>query len=78
MIIYNDRKNKENSKYICDRCKVELTIENKLAIWVETQKNNRVSKKKKWDFCNRCYRLLKRGIEKGGTNDNTNNSNSKE
>jgi len=75
MIVHKDYKDKLNSVYKCDRCKVALTIENKVAIYIGTHKKNI---KKKWDLCGRCYRLLVRGIEKGGTNDNTNNSNSKE
>ncbi len=74
MIIYNDRKNKSNSKYICDRCKKELAGAERISIYAEN--HNIKIKKKKWDFCTRCYRLLKRGVEKrntleGGTNENT-------
>mgnify|MGYP003305776189 CR=1 FL=1 len=66
MIIYNDRRNKKNSKYICDRCKKELTVEDKIAIYAENKKN----KKKKWDFCSRCYRSLERGVVTNDTREN--------
>lgn len=68
MIIYKDNKDKNNSKYICDRCKKELTVEDKIAIYAENQKRN--VKKKKWDFCLRCYRLLERGVTNDTRNDN--------
>ncbi len=75
MIAHKDYKDKQNSKYICDRCRTELTGEERVIIYVDCKKSTK-GFRKKWDFCTKCYRLLVRGVEKraiteGGTNDNT-------
>ena len=62
MLVYRDYKDKEKSKYLCDRCKIELTSSERFIISVEIVKTR--VKKKKYDFCQKCYRELERGIEK--------------
>lgn len=69
MIIHKDYKNKSNSVFMCDRCKTELTSEERVIIYVEHKKND-IGFRKEWDFCNKCYRSLKRGVERR-TNENT-------
>lgn len=72
MIIHKDYKDKSNSVFMCDRCKTEISGLERITIYAEN--HNIKGKSKKWDFCNRCYRSLKKGIEEGGTNENTKNN----
>ena len=62
MLVYIDNKNKEKSKYLCDRCKRNLTASERFIIYVEDTKAK--VKKKKYDFCSNCYKALERGVEK--------------
>jgi len=61
MIISKDYTDKRKSKYKCDRCKTEITIENKYAIYVKRKSGN---PKKKCDLCERCYKAFLRGVYK--------------
>lgn len=63
MLVKGDNKDKEKSKYLCDRCNKELTSSERFIIYVENVKLR--VKKKKYDFCDRCYKALERGVEKG-------------
>lgn len=47
------------TKYRCDRCDKEIGCNERVGIFVQTNKNP----KKKWDLCMKCYRALVRGIE---------------
>ena len=64
MIIFKDVTNKNNSVYICDRCKVRLEkgTDEIYTIYVKTTKDKNM--KKKWDLCEKDYRALCRGIKK--------------
>ena len=62
MLLYIDNKDKEKSKYLCDRCKRKLTASERFIIYVEDTKTK--VKKKKYDFCSNCYKALERGVEK--------------
>lgn len=73
MIAYRDYKATHNNKYICDRCKTELTGDERVIIYIDHKKNS-IGFRKEWDFCATCYRLLKKGVERR-TNGNTSNSN---
>lgn len=62
MLVSLNRLNKKENVYVCDRCNKQLNNDERLIITVNY--------KKKWDFCNKCYKALERGIRKGGkTND---------
>lgn len=58
---------KANNNYICDRCNKEISKEERKSIYVlEPQSGTRFnSPRKKWDFCQRCYAAMERGVEKG-------------
>ena len=62
MLVNIDYKDKEKSKYLCDRCKQELISNNRFIIYVENTKTK--VKKKKYDFCSKCFMALERGVEK--------------
>ena len=62
MIVRKDYKDKAKSVYICDRCQTELSIDNKVALYIGIYNRNM---KKKWDLCKRCYKALVKGIERG-------------
>lgn len=64
--------NNYEMKYYCDRkkCGKEMQQKDKYTIYIENynyitkglyRKN---AKRKMWDLCPRCYKMLKRGIEK--------------
>lgn len=61
MLIKSNHKDKTQSIYCCDRCKVNLKVSEKIAIYTSS-----LSKppKKRWDLCKRCYIALVRGIQK--------------
>lgn len=61
MLIEKNLKDKNKSKYCCDRCREELTIENKIGLYIQLPYKKI---KKRWDLCKRCFRLLIIGIEK--------------
>lgn len=61
MLVNQNKFDKKQSIYKCDRCKKQLNWENKVAIYTAPP---RCSPKKKYDFCLKCYRLLIRGVEK--------------
>lgn len=61
MLIEKDYSNKKNSKFICDRCKKELSINTRISIYSKIAYQN---PKKRWDLCSKCYAALVRGIEK--------------
>ena len=61
MLIEPDYKNKRNSKFFCDSCKTQLSIETKIAIYVGLPARQ---PKKKYDLCKKCYKSFVRGVEK--------------
>ena len=68
MIQQKDCTNKSKSRYICDRCNREINNNNMYRIF--RQRAGEKSPRRKWHFCDRCYRALVRGVEKkGGTNE---------
>ena len=62
MLVSKDYLGNRGSRFKCDRCKIDLTIETRHAIYIQEYK---LMPKKAYDLCDRCYRALKRGIEKG-------------
>lgn len=60
MLVKRNLKDSNNSRYVCDRCKVEINLENKVAIYVALCKKQ---PHKQWDLCNKCYKALIRGIK---------------
>jgi hypothetical protein len=62
MLVEIDYTDKKRTKFVCDRCKTDLTIETRRAILVQEPK---LSAKKKWDLCPSCFAKLCRGISKG-------------
>ena len=56
MLIIKDCKDRNKSRYICDSCLKELTIENKVRI----DRNG----KKKYDLCKDCWKRIRWIIEK--------------
>lgn len=56
MLIIKDCKDRNKSKYKCDSCLKELTIENKVRI----DRNG----KKKYDLCKNCWKRIRWIIEK--------------
>lgn len=63
MFVEKDYRGRTETKYMCDRCKTDLTTDTRRAICVQEPRTT--TRKKKWDLCPRCYKLLCRGIEKG-------------
>ena len=63
MLITKNRKDSLKSIYMCDRCKKEISINERWGIYVGLP--NKTTSKKKWDFCISCYKSLVRGVEKG-------------
>lgn len=61
MLISENKFDKRESKYECDRCKKELSIDTRISIYSKVAYEN---PKKRWDLCSRCYKSLERGIEK--------------
>lgn len=66
MLINKDRIDKERSVYKCDRCKVQLTNREKIALYIAQPSR---CPRKKWDLCEKCYSALVRGIDKKGVKD---------
>lgn len=62
MLIKKDLTSKGQSRFTCDRCKIDLTTNTRRGIYVQHDKRSPI---KKWDLCLSCYGKLKRGIEKG-------------
>ncbi len=61
MLISTNVRDKTKSIYMCDRCKREITLKEKVAIYTSINNQNI---KKRYDLCNKCYKALKRGISK--------------
>ncbi len=61
MLVSQNKFDKSESKYECDRCKKELSITTRISIYSKLSYEN---PKKRWDLCNKCYAALVRGIEK--------------
>lgn len=61
MLVDKNIWDKKQSVYSCDRCRTQLSIETKIAIYVGLPSRQ---PKKKYDLCFKCYRSLVRGIEK--------------
>lgn len=61
MLVDKNIWDKKQSVYSCDRCRTQLSIETKIAIYIGLPSRQ---PKKKWDLCFKCYRSLIRGIEK--------------
>lgn len=62
MLIEKNSFDRKNSKFICDRCKNNITVETRYIVYIQVYKEN---PRKAWDLCERCYTSLKRGITKG-------------
>lgn len=62
MLISKDNTGKTKAVFSCDRCKVNIEVENRYIIYIQTYKNY---PKKAYDLCEKCYNSLKRGISKG-------------
>lgn len=64
MLVKVDYTGKNPSVFKCDRCGTEITVKERIKLLA--QKNVGHDKKiKSWDFCQRCYLSLCKGIEKG-------------
>lgn len=61
MLVSQNKFDKKQSVYKCDRCNTQLSIETKVAVYIGLPSR---APKKKWDLCFRCYRSLIRGINK--------------
>ena len=61
MLVDKNIWDKKQSVYSCDRCRTQLSIETKVAIYIGLPSRQ---PKKKYDLCFKCYRSLVRGIEK--------------
>lgn len=61
MLISQNKFNKKQSVYKCDRCNEQLSIETKVAVYIGLPSR---TPKKKWDLCKKCYGALVRGINK--------------
>ena len=57
-----DYKNNKNSIYLCDICKQRIKANERYIIYVQITKLN--IRKKKYDFCEKCYKSLERGVSK--------------
>ena len=62
MLLKKSWNGKGHSQFVCDRCGKKITIKNRYAIYV---KNDKLSHKKEFDLCDKCYVALKKGIRKG-------------
>lgn len=60
MLIKIDYKNNNKSEYLCDRCKKRIKSNERYVINVHITKLN--IRKKKYDFCEKCYKFLERGV----------------
>lgn len=63
MLIEKSNNKGKVSKFICDRCKIRLTIETRYAIQVSMPDKYRTTTIA--HLCERCYKAMIRGIEKG-------------
>lgn len=74
MLIHSDCTGKIGSTYECDRCKRRIHTKVKHKYRVTVYKTPRdYAKTNSWDLCEKCYKALCRGIEKGVTRkDDTN------
>lgn len=61
MLVSQNKFDKSESKYECDRCRKELSINTRISIYSKIAYQN---PKKRWDLCSKCYAALVRGIEK--------------
>lgn len=61
MLVSKNRYDKKQSVYSCDRCKAQLSVDTKIAIYIGLPSRQ---PKKKYDLCKRCYRSFVRGVEK--------------
>lgn len=61
MLVHKNLRYKGDSVYSCDRCKAQLNVYTKIAIYVGLPSRQ---PKKKYDLCKRCYRAFVRGVEK--------------
>jgi transposase-like protein len=61
MLISSNKFDKSESKYECDRCKKELSINTRISIYTKVAYDN---PRKRWDLCQKCYTALVRGINK--------------
>lgn len=61
MLVNKNIWDKKQSIYSCDRCKEQLKLETKIAIYVGSSGRQ---PRKKYDLCKRCYLSFVRGVEK--------------
>ena len=64
MLKTKDNKSRNNSIYVCDRCKKELCVSNDkiFSVYIKTPHS---LIKKKWDLCELDYKRLCKGIANG-------------
>ena len=62
MLVSRNRLDKKQSVYSCDRCKAQLSVDTKVAIYIGLPSRQ---PKKKYEYCFRCYKALERGTERG-------------
>ncbi len=67
MIIEKYYNNNGKTIYECDRCKkvIDTSKENRIRVHTQISQNSKYKNLNSWDFCERCYAALKRGIERG-------------
>lgn len=61
MLVSVNRLDNKQSVYKCDRCRTQLSVETKIAIYIGLPSRQ---PKKKYDLCKRCYMSFVRGVEK--------------
>lgn len=75
MLITTDCTGKKGSVFECDRCKKRLhsKVEKRFRITAYDTPRGYYKQDNSWDLCERCYKALCRGIEKGVTKKNDTN-----
>lgn len=61
MLVSKNMYDKKQSVYSCDRCRTQLSVDTKIAIYIGLPSRQ---PKKKYDLCRRCYKSFVRGVEK--------------
>lgn len=67
MILKMSYTGKDNTVYKCDRCKriIDTGKDRRIRIAAQISTHSKYKTLNSWDFCERCYAALKRGIERG-------------
>jgi len=56
-------KMKRIKNYKCDRCNKELSVDESYGIFIKMREEKYPLKR--WDFCEKCYSAMVKGVEKG-------------